>query len=251
MSRFSSGFVFGRKFVPPIGGNDAFTKVLLHMDGANGAQTFIDANAGGVSGRSWSAGSTTKNSSTQIQFGTASAGFSATGLNSTNWLQTANTTDLNPGVGAFSFDVWINRNGNTNVQDIAYYGDSNGGSSGFWFMFFDAGGHVILQMNRAGGFHDAVATAAVFPSTGFHHAYGAYDGGTGFYAAVDGAVTGAAGSGGAHTGTVGPLTLGAQWGSTSGFAALSSAPFYHDEARYSVGTVRWNASFTPPTGPYS
>ena len=29
-------------------GNDQFTKILLHMDGANGATTFPDTNAGGV-----------------------------------------------------------------------------------------------------------------------------------------------------------------------------------------------------------
>ena len=60
-------------------GNDAFTKILLHMDGSNGGTTFTDVNAGGVS-NTWSALSDAVNDNGCCKFGPSSLNSGAGGF---------------------------------------------------------------------------------------------------------------------------------------------------------------------------
>ena len=72
------------------GGNDAYTKLLLHMDGTDDAQVFIDSGAGANCPHTMTANSNVKTEDTQKKFGTTSAYFDGTGdyitlSDSTDW----------------------------------------------------------------------------------------------------------------------------------------------------------------------
>jgi hypothetical protein len=59
-------------------GNDSFTKILLHMDGANTSTTFTDSNSGG-SAHTWTAAGNAQISTATYKFGGASGLFDGTG----------------------------------------------------------------------------------------------------------------------------------------------------------------------------
>jgi hypothetical protein len=86
-------------------GNDSFTKILLHMDGANGGTTFTDANVGG-SAHTWTANSATTSTGT-LKFGTASENCGA----GVGWIDTPDSADFTLGSGDFTIDFWFNRQG--------------------------------------------------------------------------------------------------------------------------------------------
>jgi hypothetical protein len=59
-------------------GNDSFTKILLHMDGANTSTTFTDSNSGG-SAHTWTAAGNAQISTATYKLGGASGLFDGTG----------------------------------------------------------------------------------------------------------------------------------------------------------------------------
>jgi hypothetical protein len=231
-------------------GNDTYTKVLLHMDGTNGGTTFTDSNLGGVAGRSWTPGSGVTTSTASPKFGSSSGLFSASGTpsNKTNTLLTATSSDLYPGsLGAFSIDCWVNV-GTTNTATIAALGDSNA-TNGLCF-FFRVNGDQTLSLFRplgAGQFPVHVESTAKVTANTWCHVYAAFNNGT-YYLAVNGALNSGS-SIGVPGGANGPLCIGMNYDGLLGF---SGDPWigYMDEFRYSVGTVRWTANFTPPAQQY-
>jgi hypothetical protein len=84
-------------------GNDAYTVLLMHMDGTDDAQTFPDSSVGGAHGNA-SVGGNTKTETTDVapKFGTASAYFDGTG----DYLHYADDTDWALGSGDFTVDFW-------------------------------------------------------------------------------------------------------------------------------------------------
>lgn len=95
MSRYGAGFISGLS-----GGNDQFTKFLLHCDGANGGTLFPDAAIGGAP-RVWTNnGAVTTTFSPK--FGTAS--FQSTGA---GYLTIADHPDFTLGSNDFTLDFWI------------------------------------------------------------------------------------------------------------------------------------------------
>ena len=102
MSHFGLGLISSNG-VP---GNDAFTKILLHMDGSNGGTTFTDVNAGGVS-NTWSALSDAVTTTAAAKFGPSSLNSGAGGFG----ISTSAKSALDPGTGDFTVDFWYNHNG--------------------------------------------------------------------------------------------------------------------------------------------
>jgi hypothetical protein len=235
----------------PVPGNDAYTKVLLHMNGVNGGTTFADDNSGGVSGRSWTPGSGVTTSSVPKKFGASSGLFSPSGTaaNKTNNILTATSSDLYPGsLGAFSIDCWVNL-GTSNAAIIAALGDANA-TNGLCF-FFRSNSDQTLSLFRpispVSGSASLTSTAKITANT-WAHVYAAFDNGT-YYLGVNGTVktgTDVRTPGGPN----GPMCVGMNYNSSSGF---TGDPWIGniDEFRYSVGIVRWASNFTPPTGPYN
>lgn len=82
-----------------IGGNDANTRLLLHMDGANGSTSFLDSS---VAARSVTANGSAQVSTAQGKFSGCSGAF----LNGGNCLTIADNTDWPKGTSDWSIDFW-------------------------------------------------------------------------------------------------------------------------------------------------
>ena len=87
---------------PLAAGNDSFTKVLLHFDGANGSTGIADSSAGGAA-HAWSAAGNAQISTAQSKFGFASSLYDGAG----DWVTTADSSDFTLGAGNFTIDCWV------------------------------------------------------------------------------------------------------------------------------------------------
>lgn len=229
MSRFGLGFTGG------LSGNDAFTKILLHMDGSNGGTAFTDSNIGG-SAHSWIAHSATTDTGT-VKFGTASLNCGA----AAGYIDTPDSSDFTLGSGDWTVDFWFNVQGGAGTQRRSYgQSDStgavvavNGGLLTSNACFLQAGGSPNITVSGT----TAITTA------GWHHYAGVRAGNVlklfvdGIQEGGDVAFTGAV-TNSADNFSVGRATLSQIW---NGFI---------DEFRLSVGIARWTANFTPPANQY-
>lgn len=222
-------------------GNDGFTKILLHMDGADGGAVFAD-NAAGGSAHVWTASAATT-STAQAKFGTASLAAGA----SAGKITTPDHADFTLGAGDFTIDGWINRAaGDGTLRFISGQCDGAGGATTRTAELCVNAANVVLFQVWAGGALTTVTGTTPIIATGWNHV-----------AAV-------------RTGNVLKLFLnGVQEGGDVAFASAiqDSANAYAvgglgevatllwngfiDEFRLSVGVARWTANFTPPTAPYS
>jgi len=233
MSHFGLGLISSAG-VP---GNDAFTKILLHMDGSNGGTTFTDVNAGGSS-HVWTATNATT-STTAAKFGPSSM------LGAAGYIATPAHADFNIGTSDACVDLWLNNNGSSASYGIAGQIDSGGtlGSTAF-IMQKNGSGFISVTMVNA----SVTATTTMTGTTNLN--------GTSTYNHI--AWT--------KSGTTFRLFLNGVQEATTTFASVNSGstPFhvgrtgsagtalsgYIDEFRLSVGIARWTSNFTPPSGPY-
>lgn len=220
------------------GGNDRFTKVLLHMDGTNGGTSFPDTNAGG-SAHTWTATSATT-STTQVKFGTASLSTGA----AAGYIRTPDSADFTLGSSNFTADAWFYVSGGSGTYR-AIAGQVGGGGAGRAWQFALTTGNVlqslVVGVSTTTYTNNATTT---FTSTGWNHvalvrdgnnlklfANGVQEGGN---VAIAEAVVDS-------TEVLGVGDAGSQGLPWNG---------YIDEFRLSVGIARWTANFTPPIGPY-
>jgi hypothetical protein len=220
MTRFGPGYLAGA-----VAGNDAFTKILMHLDG-----NVNDTNAGGAShvwtnhGASFVAG----------EFGSA-ASFSGS-----TWIDTPDSADYTLGTGDFTIDFWFNVQGGAGTFRRAFGQlDSTGANQAItanlstankWNIVFNGGGTLL--------------GVTAFPSAGWHHfAFVRVSGSYGLF--LDG-ILDVTGSLGAINDSPDTFSIG-----RGGAAAASGFIGFIDEFRLSVGIARWTANFTPPAFPYT
>ena len=229
MTRFGHGFLSG------LTGNDAFTKILLHMDGSNGGTSFIDSNAGG-SAHTWTATSVTT-SATQVKFGSASLSDAAAGS-----IRTPDHVDFTLGSGDFTIDTWFWVAGGAGANRF-FCGQCDASASD---ASIQCGINLSNQMFIfiQGGVFQVVGTTT-FTTPGWHH-YAVVRTGNILKMFIDGVQEG---------GNV-SITV-AVHDSASSFAVGGEGNFngvfwngFIDEFRLSVGIARWTANFTPPVAPY-
>lgn len=101
-----------------VGGNDQYTKLLLHCDGADASTTFTDASQAAH-------GNATPNGNAQVdtaqsKFGGASALFDGTG----DFLSYADHADWHFGSGDFMADFWVRFNSVSTAKFIGQWGGS-------------------------------------------------------------------------------------------------------------------------------
>ena len=235
-----SQFMFGG-FSGGYGGNDSFTKVLLHLDGTNGSTTFTDVNAAGVA-NTWAAVGSSALSTSNFKFGT-----SCLQVNPSFGVQTAAKTDLNVGSSDFAIDFWMNMNGasTSGYSGLVGYGNSTINEANWsWYL-----NRVHLTGKLGVGLSNGATqvwteSGITDINTGWHHIAMTRDAGT-VRAFVDGILQYTFSANFALQGSVGFLKVGG-CNSTSSFTGVLI-----DEVRYSIGTSRWTAAFTPPNLPYS
>jgi hypothetical protein len=222
-----------------IPGNDAYTKILLHMDGSDAGTTFTDSNVGG-SAHTWTAAANAQLDTAAQKFGTASGLFDGTG----DWLTTADHADFTLGSGDWTIDCWFNRSGGDGT--FRWLGGQGGGvAADRSAMIFLSNTNLLVGAACVGGSTFTVASTTTFTATGWHHAAFVRTGNI-LRLFVDGVQEG---GDTAITGTVNDSTtvygVGVE-GSVGGVSWFG----WIDEFRLSVGVARWTANFTPPTVAY-
>jgi hypothetical protein len=240
MSRLGAGILTGGG-VP---GNDAFTKILLHMDGANGGTTFTDDNAGGVSA-TWSTSGSPTTTTTSPRFGTASYQG-----NSSSHIVSNQVAAYQAGSSDFTVDFWMRGTDATTLQYICGFLDGSQTTfSAGWYIYYDASKFLrgTFGNTSASSFQTNTGATTVLDGNWHHIALVKTSSSVQIY--IDGVATGS------------PVTPSGSMYSSSGQRLwIGSAPIAFgstafrgqiDEFRYSLGIARWNANFTPPTGPYN
>lgn len=235
MTRFSPGFLHTAN------GNDQYTKILLHMDGANGGTVFTDSNAGG-SAHTWTATQATTVTSGQ-KFGTAIMQSSST--NGRN-LDTPAHADFNLGSVDWTIDFWFNTLGVGTLTYLAGQGPSSGLAASTPFgIVINGTDKVRADISNGSAFTSVTGTTSTL-AAGLHH-YEVSRNGNVLRAFLDGVQEG---GDVAFSGTIPSATNNFAIGRfgeaiSSGFGGLI------DEFRLSVGIARHTANFTPPTSAYS
>src|SRR5260221_13149884 len=96
------------------GGDDSFTKVLLHFQGVNLSTSVFDFNVGGTA-HTWTAAGDAKISTGNVKFGIASAAFDGTG----DWFTTPDSVHFTLGASNFTNDLQVAPNVNGSLLYIA------------------------------------------------------------------------------------------------------------------------------------
>lgn len=210
---------------------DAYTKLLLHMNGVNGSSVFSDSS---LTPHTMTPHGNAVISTAQSKFGGASL---LTTLAS-DYLTTPGTIDFQFGTADFTVDFWINYTSGTGV---------------IWQVGNDLNNRLYMQIFggklRLAWFVAGVATtndSATTVTTGvWHHIALVRYAGT-FYVYLDGVLQFSVAS---YTMPVYSSNLCI--GSDTEYGGGSS-PFngYIDEFRVSKGIARWTAAFTPPMAAY-
>lgn len=226
----------------PVGGNDSFTNVLLHFEGAIGSQSIVDD--GALVTRAWTATGAAQIDS-EGAFGTSL--LLGTSFNDT--IETDEYDDLDLGAGDFTIDLRFlaeDAGGAARVlaQQVAFSTLAHGNSS--WQIRKTAGNVITASVA-------AIATATTVTGTtqytsslnpGWHHVEFVRTGNT-LKLFVDGAQQG---GDVAFSGTVNPGATEVRVGGLTEFSELWTGNI--DEFRISVGTARHTSNFTPPTEQY-
>ncbi len=221
------------------GGDDEYTKLLLHMDD----ESLTDNSTGHSEVHTVGLNGNVARSSTQSEFGGYSASFDGSG----DYLEIADSDDWDFGTGDATIDLWYNPSDAGDRYTIA--GKINGGNDNSWYI--DVKGGTIYF-----GFGTVAKTASgltVNPGSWYHIAIVRNETSVKFY------FNGTYVEGGATTGSVGASTDHVRIGAYSSSAAMFNG--YIDEVRISKGIARTedendsmydpeNNGFTPPISAY-
>lgn len=245
-----SGLIHGRLISSPLikgtgrpdtGGNDSFTKILLHMDGTDASTTFTDSNAGG-SAHTWTANGNAQIDTAISKFGGAAGLFDGTG----DYISTPDHADFTLGSGAFTFDFWFNRAAGDGTRRFVFgQGNTTGDGGLSCFLELNDSNVIKAGVTADGATQVTVTGTTAFTATGWHHVAlvrtgdilrlfidGTQEGGdVAFASAVHDSANAMS------VGRLGELG-GVEWNGSL------------DEFRLSVGIARWTANFTPPTEAY-
>ena len=222
--------------------NDTYTKLLLHMDGANGGTTFTDSSL--VTKTPSTVTATTSTDSPK--FGTASGRFVEASITRIVY---ANSADWNFGTDDFTIDFWIKRNGNQ-VNYTGPLGTMQLANEYGWAVYGNLTGEnkIYLRDFQPVDFTPDLQSNTALPNLQWVHiAIVRYQDVVKIYfngvldctpLSVVGKVYNSSGYG---------LSIGGL------FANSTSSRFSGnlDELRISKGIARWTSNFTPPTAPYT
>jgi hypothetical protein len=219
-------------------GNDSFTKILLHMDGANGGATFIDVNSGG-SAHTWAATGAT-NTTSFAKFGPTAGAFLGS-----QYIDTVTSSDFTLGSGDWTVDFWFSVAGGAGTNRY-FCGQENaaGAAVNETIGAFLNASNVVSIEAYVGGVASRAAGTTVLTTTGLHH-YEACRFGSSLLIFLDGVQEGSA----AISGSINTSPNNFAVGRIGEFTTLT-ANAQIDEFRLSVGIARHTSNFTPPIAAY-
>jgi hypothetical protein len=217
-----------------VGGNDEYTKLLLHMNGTDGSTSFIDSSA---STHTVTATGDAQIDTAQSKFGGASGLFDGSG----DYLSLADSSDWYFGTGDFTIDFWVRWDGAPGSrQDLC---GQIGDSYNKWYFCWQAGGYLELYVKVSGSTKiDVKAMWNPSTATCYHIAIVRY--GTTFKIFVDGVDKPS--SGGTDSDAMPDIASELKIGT-----AEIAFKGWIDEFRISKGIAPWTAAFTPPAFEYT
>jgi hypothetical protein len=224
-----------------VGGIDAFTKLMLSFDGADGATAATDASA---SAHTVAFVNGAQLDTAEKKFGSASL---LCGDGVDDYIYIEDHADLAFGTGDFTFDWWMKRAAVSGAQEN-FMGQSNSALTGGYHVgFISAANTFVFGMNDEAYLPAGPATA--LNNTNWNHIAVEREGNN-LAVAVNGVWgTSVDVTGQTYTDTATRFAIG-QLGE---FTAASSYNGWVDEFRISKGIARWSpgVAFTPPTAAYS
>lgn len=209
-------------------GNDAFTTLLLHFDGADGATTTVDSAAGAAAHTLTAAGNVQLDTAI-TKFGTGASLHDGTG----DWWTIPSSADWTFGSSAFTIDGWFNRAGGDGNQRFIL------GTTDWGFGLY-SDDKVIAYVN---GGTNLVQGTTLIQASGWHHLMFVRTGNT-LKLFLDGIQEGGDVSYSGSMNTNRALRVGDD--------SFGSAPFFGslDEVRISKGIARATGNFAVPIAPY-
>lgn len=214
-----------------IGGNDAFTKLLLHMDGSDGSTTFTDSSA---SAHSITPHGTAQIDTAQSKFGGASGLFDG----NSDWLTASASADFANGTGDCTIDFWLRP---TSVTGAHMLVDTRSDGSGSYYSIDQVA--ATIRWYDGGSDTRFIVTGNVLSLNTWVHV-ACVKSTSGYVVYIDGTSAGTYSSSTydwTRTGmSIGSFSYGAQYYSG-----------WMEELRVSKGIARWTSNFTPPAEPYS
>lgn len=218
-------------------GLDAYTKLLLHMNGTDGSTVFTDESS---SSHSVTANGSCEIDTAQSKFGGASGLFP--GANADR-LSIPDSSDWDFGSGDFTVDFPIKFNSFSGVQALISQWGGGGSNGSFYIVSHNA--NLRFFYSPDGGSEIAFPSTYDFVDTNWHHVAVVRDG-TVIRFFVDGVAYG--------TGAIGGATIfnSSRVLNISTFQDGTGQPFdgWMDEVRISKGIARWTSAFTPPSQEY-
>lgn len=227
----------GTGVAPTLNGNDQYTKLLIHCDGADASTAFTDVSA---AGRTVTTNGDAQVDTAQSKFGGASALFDGTG----DFLSVADHADFEFGTGDFTIDFWM-RPANTTASFYEVFGKRANTSSYGPYVIAQGGTSLVLFMSSSGASWDiasSVSMGTVAANTWYHVAL--VRSGSNIYRFLDGALIGTTSSSASLLDNAVDVRIGSSGGGTGGY------PGHVDEIRVSKGIARWTAAFSVPTFAY-
>jgi hypothetical protein len=220
-------------------GNDDYTTVLLHFDGADAATTFTDSNVGG-SAHTWTAAGNAQLDTAAKEFGSASLLLDGTG----DSISTPAHADVDFGSGDFTVDLWFNRAGGDGTTRGMVIYDNAAESAPAFRISLNASNQVAVGAFHSGG-NTQFTSTSTFTATGWNHVAFVRTGNT-LKLFINGTQEGGDQSYVESIRDTTPTTVWiGQWGANR---------FYFngwiDEVRISKGLARWTANFTPSSSAY-
>lgn len=228
---------FGAAAPAVANGIDAFTKLMLHFDGADGSTTCTDSSA--------SARTMTRTGDPELDTAQSKFGGSSGLFNSGRW-QAPDDADLELGSNDFTIDMWVRASSWAGGYHLLC---ARGGAADYWTGFHHNGTSLYFTgttNNSSYGFSALTAIPGVTLATNTWHHIAAARSGNNLYLFFDGDLK--------DTRSVTGLSVynfGHGWCVGSNNDATAAFAGWIDELRISIGIARWTANFTPPTAAYS
>ncbi len=119
---------------------DSYTKLLLHMDGTDDAQVFVDSSE---FNHTVTAAGNAKTENTEKKFGVTSGYFD--GLNTT-YLTSAYSNDWDLSTGNFTIDMWVYPTADSAYQ--GFIGNADHPNLSGWIFGLDSSSRLVLFCNR-------------------------------------------------------------------------------------------------------
>jgi len=218
-----------------IGGIDTYTKLMLHMDGANAGTTFTDSS---LTPKTITPLGEATTSTVDFKFATASLLTSTIG-----GLSTPAHADFNLGTSDFTVDFWINPTSLAGTNEGLYNQVTNG--TDFTTLYLNSNGAIQYRDFESNADQVTLTTGAGAIVTGSWQHIALVRNGNNWNIYVNG--TSQASTTNAHS--VATFTGSFQIGYVSGYT--NPVVGYVDEFRWSKGIARWTSNFTPPASAYT